>query len=397
LRFCPLAAAGSFSIVVDGAAVVDAVFSIPLVANLPLGESDSEELGRAAEARHDAPRWQECGNREALGSEFLAGPENSLIAVAMAALLEDPEPRYNPLVIHGPSGTGKSHLARGLAAKRLLRVDAASAAIVFICGADFARLLHEAIEGETTDSFRRRFRGASLLILDELTQLATKRVAQQELIRTLDDVIAGGGQVVITSRAAPEQMDALSPALRSRLSAGLTASLVPPAAGARLALIERIASLRRIALPTAAARALADGLSGTAPELSGALAELQLQAEFDKSSIDASGVRRFLADRQLRLRPSLRTIASRAAKYFGLRMCDLKSSSRRRAVVQARGIAICLARQLTDKSLKQIGDYFGGRDHTTVLHSVNSTESRLRSDPTSRRAAADIRRLIAQA
>jgi chromosomal replication initiator protein len=191
-------------------------------------------------------------------------------------------------------------------------------------------------------------------------------------------------------------MDALSPALRSRLSAGLIVSLVPPAAAARLALIERFASLRRIALPTAAARTLADGLSATAPELSGALAELQLQADFDQSSIDVSGVRRFLADRQLQLRPSLRTIASRAAKYFGLRMSDLKSSSRRRAVVQARGVAIYLARQLTDKSLKQIGDYFGGRDHTTVLHSVHSTESRLRSDPTSRRAAAEIRKLIAQ-
>ena len=376
--------------------MVDAVFSIPLVANLPVGESDSDTLARSADARPDAPRWQERGNREALGSEFLAGPENSLIAVAMAALLEEPEPHYNPLVIHGPSGTGKSHLARGLAAKRLLRVDADSAAIVFISGADFARLLHGAIEENATPSFRRRFRGASLLILDDLTQLATKRIAQQELIQTLDDVIDGGGQVVITSRAAPEQMDALSPALRSRLSAGLTVSLVPPAAAARLALIERFASLRRIALPTAAARTLADGLSATAPELSGALAELQLQAEFDQSSIDVSGVRQFLADRQLRLRPSLRTIASRAAKYFGLRMSDLKSSSRRRAVVQARGVAIYLARQLTDKSLKQIGDYFGGRDHTTVLHSVHSTESRLRSDPTSRRAAADIRKLIAQ-
>src|SRR5205823_9277184 len=115
-------AAGSFSIIVDGAAVVDAVFSIPLVAHLPVGESDSDALAGAADARRDAPTWHDRGQREALGSEFLAGPENSLIAVAIAALLEDQEPRYNPLVIHGPPGTGKSHLARGLAAKRLLRV-----------------------------------------------------------------------------------------------------------------------------------------------------------------------------------------------------------------------------------------------------------------------------------
>jgi chromosomal replication initiator protein len=364
--------------------MVDAVFSIPLVANLPVGEPESEAPARGAHG----------GN--GLGSEFLAGPENRLIAVAIAALLDESAPHYNPLIIHGLSGTGKSHLARGLAAKRLLRADADSAAIVFITGADFARLLHEAIQGESTASFRRRFRRASLLIVDDLTQLATKPVAQQELIHTLDAVIDGGGQVVVTSRTAPERMNALCAALRSRLSAGLTVSLSPPAAAARLALVERFASLRRIALPEAAARTLADGLSATAPELSGALAEVQLQAQVERTAIDVRGVRRFLADRQLRLRPSLRTIASLTAKYFGLRMSDLRSPSRRRAVVQARGVAMHLARQLTDKSLERIGDYFGGRDHTTVLHSVNSTESRLRSDPTIRRAAADIRKLLAQ-
>ena len=181
------------------------------------------------------------------------------------------------------------------------------------------------------------------------------------------------------------------------MSAGLTVTLALPAAAARLALVERFAALRRIALPEAAARTLADGLSVTAPELSGALAELQMQAAVESKSIDVNRVRRFLADRQLRLRPSLRTIAGLSAKYFGLRMSELTSPSRRRGVVQARGVAVYLARQLTGKSLEQIGVYFGGRDHTTVLHSFRSIETRLRSDPTTRRAVADIRKRIAQA
>jgi chromosomal replication initiator protein len=114
-------------------------------------------------------------------------------------------------------------------------------------------------------------------------------------------------------------------------------------------------------------------------------------------SIDARAVRQWLADRRLQLRPSLRTIAKLAAKYFGLRVAELTSPSRRRAVVQARGIAMYLGRQLTAKSLEQLGNHFGGRDHTTVLHNYRSIEARLCSDPTTRRAVSDIRKALAHA
>ncbi len=392
--------------------MVDAVVSIPLVANLPVEEPEIDTPGRpgderresAAARRFERPR-QSAAKPQAVKSppsgtlscEFLAGPENQLIGVAIDTLLQQAERRYNPLVICGPSGTGKTHLARGLATKRLLAAAASDERVVFVTGSDFARLLHDAIEADATASFRERFRSASLLILDDFTQLATKRLAQQELIHTLDAVIDGGGQVVITSRSMPSRIAGLAAGLASRLVGGLTVTLAPPAAAARLALIERFASLRRIALPHPAARTLADGLDATAPELSGAIAKLQMHAELEGTPIDTNRVRRFLADRRLRLRPKMKTIASLAAKQFGLRVGDLRGLSRRRAVVEARGVAIHLARQLTGKSLEEIGRYFGGRDHTTVLHSLETTETRLRSDPAIRRAAADIRRLLAQA
>ncbi len=376
--------------------MIDDVFSIPLVANLPVGELNLEMLARPVKPHRGWPAVADK-SLETATSEFLAGSENRLIGVAIEALLKRPEPGYNPLVIHGPSGTGKTHLARGLAAERLDERGPKSQSVVYVTGADFARLLGEAIDARETAKLRERFRGASLLILDDLTALATKRVAQQELIHTLDAVIDGGGQVVVTSRTPPDRIATLLPALGSRLSAGLTVSLALPAAPARLALLERFAAMRRIALPATAARSLAEGLSVTVSELSGALTELHWQAAREGSSIDAARVRRFLADRQLRLRPSLRTITAMSAKYFGLRMSDLTGPSRRRGIVQARATAMYLARLLTGRSLSELGAYFGRRDHTTVLHSVRLIESRLRADPTTKRAIAEIRKLLAQA
>jgi chromosomal replication initiator protein len=125
--------------------------------------------------------------------------------------------------------------------------------------------------------------------------------------------------------------------------------------------------------------------------------QLHWQASRDGSSMDATRVRRFLADRQLRLRPSLRTILATTARYYGLRMGDLTGPSRRRGIAQARAAAMYLARELTGKSLTELGTYFGRRDHTTVLHSVRLIESRLSSDPATKQTIADLRKLIAQA
>jgi chromosomal replication initiator protein len=348
--------------------MVDGVVDIPLPGK-PL-ESAAQEGGAVA-ARH-----------------FLAGPENHLVEVAVRAVVEGEADGFNPLVFYGPSGTGKSHLAHGLAAAwkardRRLRVVCTTAV-------DFARELADAIETQAVDEFRAKHRGAAFLVVEDLGMLATRKSgklnAQEELIHTLDTLVAEGRWVVVTASVPPAALPGILPALQSRLTAGLLVPLAPPAAEARLAILEQLAMLRDIALPQPVARVLADGLVGTAPELAGSLLQLAAPTEFQDDAFDLEAARRYVAKRSRKHRPSLHEIALATARHFSLRLADLRSPVRRRALVVARGVAVYLARQLTEDSLQEIGGYFGGRDHSTVMHSCRKTEELICCDPTVREA-----------
>jgi chromosomal replication initiator protein len=171
------------------------------------------------------------------------------------------------------------------------------------------------------------------------------------------------------------------PALQSRLTAGLTIPLAPPGVAARLAILEQLAAMRKIPLPEAVARVLAEGLAGTAAELAGSLLQLATSAELQAVPLDVEAARRFVAKRNVTRRPTLHEIALATARHFSLRLGDLRSPVRRRALVVARGVAIYLARRLTSENLQQIGGYFGGRDHSTVMHSCRKTEELIVCDP----------------
>jgi chromosomal replication initiator protein len=184
------------------------------------------------------------------------------------------------------------------------------------------------------------------------------------------------------------------PALQSRLSAGLMIPLAPPGIEARLAILEQLAAVRNIPLPTPVARVLAEGLIGTAPELAGSLLQLAMSADLETSELDVETARRFIANRGGARQPTLHEIALATARHFSLRLSDLRSPVRRRALVVARGVAVYLARRLTDESLDQIGGYFGGRDHSTIMHSCHKTEELLVSDPAVREAIDQIQKIL---
>jgi chromosomal replication initiator protein len=309
--------------------------------------------------------------------EYVGSEENRLVQIAAHALLAR-EPRYTPLVLYGPTGTGKSFLALGLA-ERWRQANPGDTVIV-TSGSDFARSYSNAVDTDNLTTFRQKSRTADLFVLDDLHALRSKRSAQSELSRALDVLEKRGKAVLITSDGPPGVDDALRPALRSRLLSGLPVPLVVPGPPARRLLLRRLAAKHNVCFTDEAIELLAGGpiedssILATVPQLNHAVLQLTHADEPSGATIDIDAVRRFLSDRTLQNTPTLPAITSLVARYFSLSSRDLRGPWRRRNVVRARGIAMSLAWELTGKSLEAIGRYFGKRDHTTVLHACRRTE-----------------------
>ncbi len=322
-------------------------------------------------------------------SQFIAGPENRLAASAIDWLLHPGQHGYSPLVLHGPSGTGKSHLAQAVARSHNNATCAHAA--------DFARELADAIDTSTVVRWRSKYRSAEMLVFEDLTQIANRPAAQTELLHTLDELAALQVPVVITSRLAPAEIAQFSPALRSRLAAGLEVPLSPPGPAALKSIVLRLAADRGIRLSAGAVQLLTTGLYATVPELRGILLELETAVPQPAGKglvISTQRVRRFLAAHRARLRPNLQKIASCVARYFGLKRSQLCGASRRQQVALARSVAIYIGRQLTGKSLQALGKYFGDRDHTTILHSYRTLEAQLACDRQLRSTVMHLRKLL---
>jgi chromosomal replication initiator protein len=328
----------------------------------------------------------------ALG-EFVAGPENRLAKVAVQAALAD-EPGYNPLVLTGPAGSGKSHLARGIAAEYARRQPTSPPLVA--SATEFAQEYGRARHARNLKPLRLRYRTSKLLVLEDLTGLCGKTEAQEELVLTIDELLDENRLVIVTCRQSPGAMMSLSPGLRSRLSAGLEVAMSLPGPKARLAILEKLAAARGTLLPKTVCRTLAEGLQTGVPGLIGAITALEASQRSEGLEIDAASARLYLATRQASKKVQVRPIATMTAKYFGIKLSELKGPSRQRPIVLARNVAMHLARQLTRDSQQQIGTFFGGRDHTTVLHGCRRVEELLKTDAETREAVQWLTNRLAQ-
>ena len=315
--------------------------------------------------------------------DFLFGPENALLRVSVEPLVRNAECAFRPLVFVGPSGIGKSHLATGIAA-------ATTARVVHLAAADFARqATEEKSPADAADRFRSLHR-AEVLIVEDVHRLAKKTAAQTALASLLDALVARDATIIVTSNVAPAKLPNFTPALIDRLTAGLVVALAPPSPAVRRAMIAHIADREQLEITSDAADQLADAPLASWNEIRGTLLELRFANGSNDASIRVADVRRLLADKPASTAPDIRDLAVAVAKHFGLRLSDLQGRSRRRGVVDARNITAFLARKSTSLSLQQIGQYLGGRDHTTILHGIRKIEQQLAEDPVRRQVIEDL-------
>ncbi len=323
---------------------------------------------------------------------FVAGPENHLIQSAVDALRKDP-PQFSPLVLYGPSGSGKSHLLQGLTG--VLVEKTPELQVTSVTGSDFAREYGNSLRQETANETRTRFFGTDCLVLEDLHELLHFPSMQQVLVHLLDELERRGASVLVSCRDNPIAMAGFSAELRSRLSSGLLVPVALPEQGTREVLIQTIAARHNRQITQMAAQKLAVAFPHGLLQLSGIVNRLIAHSPPDRC-IDTALVDTLLATDRNPAKVTLRNISLLTAKYFRVKVADLKGSSRRQSIVQARSVAMLLARQLTQQSLKAIGKHFGGRDHTTVMHAVNSVESKIKKDIALREAVTELRDSILQ-
>ena len=324
------------------------------------------------------PRRSSAASGSALPlRDYIADDENALLRTLLPALERDSD-LLCPLLLCGPSGTGKTALAVALA-EQWKRAHP-TGKVLLLTAVDFARAYAHAVDTNSLAELRERFLQASLIVIDDLPHLEGKTAAQTELRYLLDALIAQRVRLIITSRSAPAEL-AFAADVRGRLSQGLVLPLRWPGNDARREIIRRYLTTRRANhLTDAAVARFAEAYQGPPARLFAALAEVVHAAEAEHRHIDDALIDELLDRRHAAAKLAPKTIIACVAKHFRVTVKELKGPSRRQAITTARGVAMHLLRQHTRQTYEQIGQHFAGRDHTTVMHACQKTTERLAND-----------------
>ncbi len=326
---------------------------------------------------------------------FIQGEGNKLAAGAALAVADNPGTFYNPLFIFGGVGLGKTHLMQAIGHQML--AERPDAKVVYIQSETFVNDFINSIKNKTQDKFRKKYRTADLLLVDDIQFFAKKEGIQEEFFHTFETLYNDQKQIVMTSDRLPTEIPDLSERLVSRFAWGLQVEITPPDLETRIAILRKKAESEGLEIDESTLDYVASQVDTNIRELEGALVKVQAQATIQKQDINIGLARSALADLKLVQKSrglQISKIQEVVANYFQTSVPDLKGKKRVRQIVIPRQIAMYLSRELTDASLPKIGQEFGGKDHTTVMHACDKIARQIKTDTEIKSAVSDLRQML---
>ncbi|KTC17692.1 MULTISPECIES: chromosomal replication initiator protein DnaA [Pseudomonas] len=319
-------------------------------------------------------------NRTFTFENFVEGKSNQLARAAAWQVADNPKHGYNPLFLYGGVGLGKTHLMHAVG-NHLLKKNP-NAKVVYLHSERFVADMVKALQLNAINEFKRFYRSVDALLIDDIQFFARKERSQEEFFHTFNALLEGGQQVILTSDRYPKEIEGLEERLKSRFGWGLTVAVEPPELETRVAILMKKADQAKVDLPHDAAFFIAQRIRSNVRELEGALKRVIAHSHFMGRDITIELIRESLKD-LLALQDklvSVDNIQRTVAEYYKIKISDLLSKRRSRSVARPRQVAMALSKELTNHSLPEIGDVFGGRDHTTVLHACRKINELKESD-----------------
>jgi chromosomal replication initiator protein len=344
----------------------------------------SEERGRLLQdfAKGGLVRGSTIGlNPKYTFENYVMGPCNRFAHAAALGAAESPGSAYNPLFLHGSVGLGKTHLLQSLCFALLENFK--DVRILYLSCETFVNHFISALENGDLQKFRNKYRGVDVLVVDDIHLLANKERTQEEFFHTFNTLYNAGKQIVLSSDSTPKDIPTLQERLVSRFKWGLVTEMEPPCYETRMAILKRKSRERGREVPDDVASLLAERIDTNIRELEGAVTKLIGYARLSNQAISVELAREALPElfTVRRGQPSMEEIIDLVTGHYGVKLSDLQSKKRTNAVAYPRQVAMYLARKITRHSLAEIGGFFGGRDHSTVLHAVDKIDKLVGKDP----------------
>lgn len=362
----------------------------PVHENIVLPEEPSVEPA----GREPAPISSVLNPRYTFDS-FVVGNSNRFAHAAAVAVAEGPSKAYNPLFLYGGVGLGKTHLMHAIGHYAMEQDPSVS--VVYVTSETFTNDLISAIGKKSMADFRNKYRNVDILLVDDIQFVAGKESTQEEFFHTFNALYEANRQIIISSDRPPKDIPTLEERLRSRFEWGLTADIQPPDLETRVAILRKKAIDDNLAISHEVLTYIATHIQSNIRELEGALVRVTAHCNLHNVPLDLDTVAAALKD-ILKDPPNkpvtIEGIMEAVADHYAIKVADMKSKRRTRNITFPRQVAMYLVRQLTDRSLPEIGEAFGGRDHTTVIHAVEKIEKEIKLDPSLQNTITELESLI---